>query len=301
MRTAELLPPGVVMDIGGTNYRSAVWQDGVLGPTTVIDTPSDPADFFASLDEVVARAQQDQGAQWATVMAPCPVKRQPDGTYVMGPAPNIAGMNGEHNLNEETRIKKGVTVIVDNDVQGLAAASAAKYGNDYPDTESFSAIGAGTGIGGGQVDRDPRNRGLFHPNPARLEIGHDPATDDIAGPTFEDLYSGRGLEERFGMPGEELSAPEIWREVGAGLAKLVLRMGLYPGGGLVTIGGAVGSRRAADYGPALRSELDRFRKSDNPMRHLLPEVRIVPKEQEKNFALYGGAVLARSAMVRGAA
>ncbi|HTE59505.1 MAG TPA: ROK family protein [Solirubrobacteraceae bacterium] len=125
-----------------------------------------------------------------------------------------------------------VPIAFETDVNA-AAVGEAQWGAGEG-LETFSYVTVGTGIGGGAVVNGRPLHGLVHPELGHIRVPHDRDRDPFAGSCpfhgdcLEGLASGEALRQRWGAPGEELDAPEVWEleaeYLALGLANLVLTL-----------------------------------------------------------------------------
>lgn len=107
-----------------------------------------------------------------------------------------------------------IPVAFDTDVNAAALAES-RWGAAIG-LETFCYITIGTGIGGGAIVNGRLLHGLLHPELGHMRIPHDRARDPFDGvcpyhgDCFEGLASGEAIRERWGRPGEELSANGVW-------------------------------------------------------------------------------------------
>jgi len=123
-----------------------------------------------------------------------------------------------------------VPIAFDTDVN--AAAIGERRWGAARGLETFAYVTVGTGIGCGIIANGRPVHGLMHPEFGHVRVPHGFARDPFPGACpyhgdcLEGLASGRALEERWGSPGEKLSAPEVWEleaeYIALGLASIVL-------------------------------------------------------------------------------
>jgi len=108
-----------------------------------------------------------------------------------------------------------IPVAFDTDVNAAALAES-RWGAAMG-LETFCYITVGTGIGGGAVVNGGLLHGLLHPEFGHMRIPHDLARDPFGGvcpyhgDCLEGLASGEAIRERWGRPGQELSAhTAVW-------------------------------------------------------------------------------------------
>ncbi|MGA3362086.1 MAG: ROK family protein [Solirubrobacteraceae bacterium] len=113
------------------------------------------------------------------------------------------------------RAALNIPVAFDTDVNAAALAES-RWGAAIG-LDTFSYITVGTGIGGGAIVNGRLLHGLLHPELGHMRIPHDRARDPFDGvcpyhgDCFEGLASGEAIRQRWGRPGQELSAvSEVW-------------------------------------------------------------------------------------------
>lgn len=139
----------------------------------------------------------------------------------------------------------GVPVAFETDVNA-AALGEGRWGAARG-LDTFAYVTVGTGIGIGVLANGRPLHGLVHPEGGHLRIPHDRERDSFPGSCpyhgdcLEGLASGVALRQRWGAPGEELSAPEVWEleadHLALGLANLVLALSPQR----IVLGGGVGA------------------------------------------------------------
>jgi fructokinase len=113
------------------------------------------------------------------------------------------------------RAALGIPVAFETDVN--AAALAESHWGAGAGLDTFCYITVGTGIGGGALVNGRLLHGLLHPELGHMRIPHDRARDPFDGvcpyhgDCFEGLASGEAIRQRWGRPGQELSADAaVW-------------------------------------------------------------------------------------------
>jgi len=132
------------------------------------------------------------------------------GTITTTPKPGWADTDVVATLGSALR----VPIALDTDVNAAALGEwrwGAAVGLD-----TFCYITVGTGIGGGAVAGGRLLHGLLHPEFGHVRIPHDRVRDPFAGicpyhgDCLEGLASGEAVRQRWGQPGQELSADAAW-------------------------------------------------------------------------------------------
>jgi fructokinase len=200
------------IEAGGTKWVCAIGDGGA----EVLATETFPT---ATPEETIARAAQFfsgslllDGVGVAS-FGPIDVRRgSPTWGYITTtPKPGWAHTD----LVGKLRAALEIPVAFDTDVNAAALAEwrwGAAVGLD-----TCCYITVGTGIGGGAIVNGRLLHGLLHPEVGHMRIPHDRARDPFDGvcpyhrDCFEGLASGEAIRQRWGRPGEELSADAaIW-------------------------------------------------------------------------------------------
>ncbi len=285
--------PGLCLAFGGSKARRADIVDGDVLGFDFVETPDQPKDFFAWTSRRLLDASQ-AGQKWLVAGFPGPVS--PDGRLV-GPMVNVEGMSRRkfdfaRKLIEADRavegvLEQGFTLMAVNDGTLAANAAASVVGE-----HKFNKTGAlinGTGIGAGVVKKDQAYRTVHRadmgsPNEiGHIQAGHAP-TD-----TYEYLYSGPGLERRYGESPKNMKLGHFaWQEVGIAMGRLAMTLGLLPGVNLVVLTGGVGAGASDRFEGHMRDYLAEYRQTGNQTKlDLMPEVRTIDPKKADYFEMYG--------------
>lgn len=177
----------LVFDIGGTNMRMAIANDGVLATVRKIPTPKNPKEAVVVLakfvTELIERPIDSVGGIAGIIR---------DGVVV--DSPNLSSWNGFPFAEELTR-ETGLTARIYNDAE-IAAYGEAKNGagRGY---ERVAYLTIGTGVGGALITNSTLPLESQEFEPGRQII---PETSK----TLEDFVGGRALEKEFGIAPEDL-------------------------------------------------------------------------------------------------
>jgi fructokinase len=220
------------MSLGGIETGGTKWVCGIGdGGGELLELEMFPATTPA---ETVARAiaffarHQPVHAVGVASFGPVDIRRASPtwGELMATPKPGWAGIDVVAPLAEAL----GVPVALDTDVNAAALAES-RFGAAIG-LDTFCYLTVGTGIGGGAIVDGRLVHGLLHPEIGHMRIPHDRVRDPFDGSCpfhgdcLEGLASGEAIRQRFGRPGEELSADaEVWELVSEylalGLANLV--------------------------------------------------------------------------------
>jgi fructokinase len=228
------------IEAGGTRWTCAVADGGgdltrveSFATTTPAATIDRAIDFFAAVPDLEALGVGCFGPvevnpaspRWGTITT-TPKPGWAD-TDVVGPL--AAGL--------------GVPIALDTDVDA-AAVGEWRHGAARG-LETFCYVTVGTGIGGGVFANGRPVHGLLHPELGHMRVPHDRARDPFPGSCpyhgdcLEGLASGTALRARWGRPGEELTAPEVWELEAEYLALGLMNVVLVTAAERIIIGGGV--------------------------------------------------------------
>lgn len=176
----------LVFDIGGTNMRIALAEEGEISSLEKIPTPRSPEEAIAALSEFVASrntAPEDSVGGIAGIIK--------EGTII--DSPNLPTWNG-FAFSTAVQEKLGVPVRLHNDALMAAFGEAVRgAGQDY---ERVGYLTVGTGVGGALIVHK-----------ALPDEGHEPGRiviDAESGRTFESYVGGAALTREFGTRPQEL-------------------------------------------------------------------------------------------------
>jgi fructokinase len=189
-------------------------------------------------------------------------------------------------LRQATGIQK---IVLDTDVN--AAAMGEHVWGAAQGIDSFLYLTIGTGIGGGAMVNGRLLHGLTHPEMGHLRIPHDWARDPYRGDCFahgdcfEGLASGRAMEMRWKIRGENLpDGHPAWEleahYLGLGIASLICTLSPEK----IIVGGGVMKRVGFEM---VRSEVQRL------MNGYMNVPEIVPPALGGNAGVLGSLLLAR--------
>ena len=305
---------GVAFGIGKTNYRVAICdEEGIRGESNIISTPETPDVFFKQTVEDLLSAA-DEGARWAVMGVPGPVKVESHANGVVTQnfrVTQIPALSRDAGFDpidsmiladpaaDELFRSNDFTFLTVNDGDLAAQAAAHFFADDEgePVYDVVADLIDGSGTGGAVVRRDKRFPGakLFHPDPGLWEVGHHPISPIFPSRTIEKTISGPAIEKLTEKPNEELDPNDpIFKEVAQGLGSVIINdFTLNAGADLVVISGGFAVNTQENYWYDLECILEDFRKSPNPMSDKLPDIEYVKSEACDDYELYG----ARGAML----
>jgi fructokinase len=242
------------IEAGGTHWTCAVGRgDGEVERSESFPTTT-PAETLGRATEFFA-AVPDLEAVGIGAFGPVEVNRSSPrwGTITTTPKP------GWRDTDVVTPLVAalGVPIALDTDVNAAAVGEWRHGAAQGLDT--FVYITVGTGIGGGAVVNGRPVHGLLHPEVGHMLVPHDRDRDPFPGccpfhrDCLEGLASGTALRERWGRPGEELTAPEAWELEASYLALGLVNVVLALAAERIVLGGGVAG--APGLLPLVRSRM----------------------------------------------
>ena len=293
MSVAVELEAGTCLAFGGTNARMADCVNGDIVGFSSVETPKQPHEFFQWMARNLLNASH-RGSTWLVAGFPGPVS--PDG-QIVGPLVNVSGMREEEyelawelgyaDPEVERVLEQGFILLPVNDGALAAQAAASRIGEHmYAKT---GALIFGTGVGAGVVEKDDRFVNVHRVDKNPLEIGHLLVDGDENFETFEEKYSGPGIEARFKVPATDIPPSHpAWIEQGAAVANLSMTLGIMSGVELIVPTGGLGIGASDKYGEHLKAFMKDYRNAANTtQKKFTPEVVLVPPNQALEFEMYG--------------
>jgi glucokinase len=177
----------IVFDIGGTNSRVAVVQDGTLASVSKVKTPKDPE---VGVTELARLARGIAEGQAVSAVCAGYASTVVDGTPYR--PTNRAEWHG-FPLAKRLQDELGAPAVVLNDA-ALAGLGEARYGAGK-DSKILAYITVSTGVGGARIVDGAIDRATYG-----FEMGHHQVAP---GRTFHDI-SGPAVKERFGVEAKDL-------------------------------------------------------------------------------------------------
>jgi fructokinase len=228
------------IEAGGTHWNCAIGDGAELTRVEIFPTTT-PTETIGRAVEFFA-AEPDLEALGVGLFGPVEVRRDSPrwGRILKTPKQGWEGTDVAGALGGAL----GVPIALDTDVNA-AAIGEWRHGAAQG-LETFVYVTVGTGIGGGVFANGRPVHGLLHPEVGHMPVPHDRARDPFDGccpfhgDCLEGLASGTAMRERWGRPGEELTAPEAWdleaEYLALGFANLVLVLSAER----IVLGGGVG-------------------------------------------------------------
>jgi predicted NBD/HSP70 family sugar kinase len=302
MPAAISVEAGTCLGFGGTNARIATCDGGDLLDFSSVETPTQPEQFFQWMARNLLDASH-QGSAWLVAGFPGPVS--PDGKIV-GPLINVSGMRAEeYDLRDELAaadpeinrvLDQGFTLLAVNDGTLAAQAAASRVGqHKYGKT---GALIFGTGVGAGVVEKDGQYSNVHRVDSNPLEIGHLLVSDQGL-ETFEERYSGPGIQRRYGIAPKDLDSEHpVWIEEGEAVGRLSTMLGLISRVELVVPTGGIGIGASDKYASHLRAYIESYRNGKNStQKKFIPEIILVPPQEAEQFEMYGAEGVVRDHLV----
>jgi len=273
-----------LLDIGGTKIAAAGGRGGSIGTVRRVPTPaSAPLTVLRGLVEAVMEGLLPEAI---AISAPGPFDRE------RGALRNPPGMPSSWQGLELASLlsqRFDCPVVVENDANCAALAEARLGAGDGCATVAYCTISTGIGTGlvrGGRivVGRHDTEGGHMVLWPSWL--GGPPCHCGGAG-CLEALASGRSIQQRYGVPAEQLADPEAWAEIGRwiGLAAVTMTA-LYDPDAVIFGGGVCASWDR--FAPALLETVRRH-------LHLQPAPKIVRGSLGEERSLIGALLVAEDA------
>lgn len=192
----------LVFDIGGTNIRLAVSQDGKsLDQTETIPTHKNFSEAMSAFGETALKLTKGQKIETAAggVRALDMITKDRLVNH-----PTIPLWVGEP-LKAELEKALGCSVWLENDA-AMAGLGEAVFGAGQG-KKIVAYITVSTGVGGVRIVEGKIDQSMTGFEPGNQIINIDP-------PAYLERYiSGEGIRQRYGVKGENLSDPKAWDEI----------------------------------------------------------------------------------------
>ncbi len=198
------------IEAGGTKFRVAVAEDREVVADTTIPTTTPDETLGATIDFIMANGP----VAAAGIACFGPLDLAPSspnyGAVTATPKPYW----GEARVLDRIREALGVPTAIDVDVGGAALGEwtwGAARG-----LSSFIYLTIGTGIGGGVFIDGKVHHGMGHPEMGHITVERAPGDAfpgrcPFHGACLEGMASGPAIEDRWGLPGNELAdRDEVW-------------------------------------------------------------------------------------------
>ena len=198
------------IEAGGTKFVCAVGTGPEDLRARMVFPTSTPGETIRQVVEFLGEAARHEPLAAVGIASFGPVDVKPDSPrfgYITS-TPKAGWQNVD--LAGEIRRTLDLPVAFDTDVNA-AALGEAQWGAAQSFSD-FLYLTIGTGIGGGAVVNGQVLRGLLHPEMGHIRIPHDFNRDPYLGccpfhgDCLEGLASGPAMQQRWGMPPEDLPA-----------------------------------------------------------------------------------------------
>lgn len=226
----------LLFDIGGTNMRLAISQDGKdLGAQTLIPTPRT---YEEGIDQFIRIARKLSGTGiFRAAAGGLATPMDPEHT-VVGRAPNLPEWRGK-SIKKDLEALLGVPVHIENDAAmgGLGEATAGA-GRGH---EIVAYLTIGTGVGGARIvnGKIDQNALGFEPGHQIIEIdGAECVGCGVRG-HLEAYVSGTGIQRRYNTNAEDLHDEKAWKEIARYLAVGINNVLVHWSPDIVILGGSV--------------------------------------------------------------
>lgn len=201
----------LVFDIGATNMRLAVSEDGKnLDETKIIPTPQNPAEGMRLFEETLRQLTDESISACA------------------GGITKALNWNLEM-LKDELQKMINAPVTLENDA-AIGGLGEAKFGAGK-DKKIVAFLTISTGVGGVRVVD-----GKIDANSLGFEPGHQIID---RGQNLEQLISGRGIEKRYQKKPEDLKEPDLWQQVARNLSFGLNNITVMWSPDIIVLGGSV--------------------------------------------------------------
>lgn len=226
----------LVFDIGGTNMRLAISEDGKTISEPVV-SKTNPDSFEESMASFTAAAQKlAAGKKITGIAGGIPGPMNEDKSVILT-APNMPDWEGKP-IKEYLEAALGAPTCLENDTvmigMGEAAAGAGKGKN------IVVYITVSTGVGGARIEQG---------HPSANALGFEPGHQiiDINGPTcgcggtghLEAFISGANIKRQRGVDGEHIKDEDVWSTAAHHLALGLNNILVFWSPDVIVLGGSV--------------------------------------------------------------
>lgn len=281
----------IVTDIGGTNCRIGVVQEGTLLDHKIFPTPRGSDEFFHKIGNQILTYGRQLGSPYTCGIALPGVVSHHEGT---ARGVNIPGLDEPFSVFE--RLVAEYDELQDyrfallNDAEAATLAAAKKFA-DGQNENPLLYIGIGTGVGS---DTCQNYETLSYTIGAPFEMASLPLRRDNTYSTLGSRISGTAIRALYGegtRAAQQLYAdPDtqaIWDSIGIDLAQGIGVVAPLLNPSQVIIGGGVGANCSARIQHSLKSELDAIFSIIPESDARKPQISFVPPHLEKTLGLHG--------------
>ena len=270
----------VVIDIGGTNTRVAVSEDGkIIKNKKKFPTPIKFEEGISSIITTVNELSGNNSIDGLAVGIPGTINRS------TGKVINVANIHSWNNRDICNLLsqKLETNVFLANDAE-LAALGEASFGAGK-NSRIVAYLTVSTGIGGALVvDKNLVPR-AYNTEPGHMVV--DVNSEAIDGSerkgTLEVLASGITFEKQFGVKPKNCENPEIWEQYAQILGEGIINVILLWSPEILVIGGGLSKKGDLFFNP--------LKKFVSENLNLFPSPLIVPAELGDDAGIYGGLAL----------
>ncbi|MEX1112276.1 MAG: ROK family protein [Candidatus Andersenbacteria bacterium] len=226
----------LIFDIGGTNMRISVSEDGQnISEPKICKTV--PESFEDSMKCFIETAQElTQGRPITAIAGGVPGPMDADKAVVVT-APNMPDWQGKP-LKERLAQELKAPVLLENDTVMIGMGEASQGAGKGHDIVAYLTVS--TGVGGARIE---------HGKPSANALGFEPGHQiiDIRGPEcgcgslghLEAVISGAGIKKQNGKSAEEVTNQDIWDTAAYQLAIGLNNVLVFWSPNVVVIGGSV--------------------------------------------------------------
>jgi glucokinase len=216
----------LVFDIGGSNTRLAVSQDGkTLDEIKIIPTAQNFDIALLELQQVVMQLVGNQKIEQAAGGIAGSLSTDKSKIYR---APHLPGWVGKK-IKDSLEGIFGCDVIIENDAS-MGALGEAKYGAGRGE-KIVVYLTVSTGVGGARIVDGKIDENAF---------GFEPGHHFIDGNnTLETLISGTAVEAKYGCKPKEITDPSVWDDLAHKLAIGLYNVSTFWSPNIIVVGGSM--------------------------------------------------------------
>lgn len=226
----------LVFDIGGTNMRLAVSEDGttISEPVVCKTNPNSFEDSMQSFTDAARSLVGDTQVQGIAGGIPGPMN---DDKSVIITAPNMPDWQGKP-IKEYLSSTFNAPVFLENDTVVIGMGEATAGAGKGEDIVVYMTVS--TGVGGARIEN-----GMPSKNALGFEPGHQ--VIDINGPTcgcggtghLEAFISGANIKRQLGVDGEHIQDEAVWDKAAYHLALGLNNVMVFWSPDTIVLGGSV--------------------------------------------------------------